>query len=196
MRLASLLLVGLLAACGTTQSPMAYAPTVPVSAAASRPLVTVVEPVANQRRAGGNDPRWIGTIRSGYGNPVKTLEADRPVDQVVASAFADALASRGLQAATGAGRYALAITIYQFDANQYVRREATADFGIRVTERATGREVWSDRTKAYNVDGSILSLSTGVFASVDDLKRVALRSMSEAVDTLLDKPGFRAALRG
>ena len=196
MRLASLLLVGLLAACGTTQSPMAYAPTVPVSTTASRPLVTVVEPVANQRRAGSNDPRWIGTIRGGYGNPVKTLEADRPVDQVVASAFSDALTSRGLQAATGAGRYALAITIYQFDANQYVRREATADFGIRVTERATGREVWSDRTKAYNVDGSILSLSTGVFASVDDLKRVALRSMSEAVDTLLDKPGFRAALRG
>ncbi len=196
MRLASFLLVGLLAACGTTQAPMAYAPTVPVSTAASRPLVTVAEPVANQRRAGSNDPRWIGTIRGGYGNPVKTLEADRPVDQVVASAFSDALASRGLQAATGAGRYALAITIYQFDANQYVRREATADFGIRVTERATGREVWSDRTKAYNVDGSILSLSTGVFASVDDLKRVALRSMSEAVDTLLDKPGFRAALRG
>ena len=196
MRLASLLLAGLLAACGTTQSPMAYAPTVPVSATAARPLVAVVQPVANQRRAGSDDPRWIGTIRGGYGNPVKTLEADRPVDQVVAGAFADALAARGLQAGTGAGRYALAITIYQFDANQYVRREATADFSIRVTERATGREVWTDRTKAYNVDGSILSLSTGVFASVDDLKRVALRSMSEAVDTLLDKPGFRAAIRG
>jgi uncharacterized lipoprotein YajG len=196
MRFAGLLLIGLLAACGTTQSPMAYAPTVPVSAAPARPLVAVVQPVANQRRAGSDDPRWIGTIRGGYGNPVKTLEADRPVDQVVAGAFSDALAARGLQAGTGAGRYALAITIHQFDANQYVRREATADFGIRVTERATGREVWSDRYKAYTVDGSILSLSTGVFASVDDLKRVALRSMSEAVDTLLDKPGFRAAIRG
>ncbi|MBL6457204.1 hypothetical protein JMJ55_17850 [Belnapia sp. T6] len=175
---------------------MAYAPTVPVSAVSARPLVAVVQPVTNQRRAGSDDPRWIGTIRGGYGNPVKTLEADRPVDQVVAGAFSEALAARGLQAGTGDGRYALAITIYQFDANQYVRREATADFGIRVTERATGREVWSDRTKAYNVDGSILSLSTGVFASVDDLKRVALRSMSEAIDTLLDKPGFRAAIRG
>ncbi len=196
MRLASLLLVGLLAACGTTQSPMTYAPTVPVSTASARPLVAVAQPVVNQRRAGSDDPRWIGTIRGGYGNPVKTLEADRPVDQVVAGAFSDALAARGLQAGTAAGRYALAITIHQFDANQYVRREATADFGIRVTERATGREVWSDRTKAYNVDGSLLSLGTGVFASVDDLKRVALRTMSEAVDTLLDKPGFRAAIRG
>ena len=158
--------------------------------------MTVAQPVANLRRAGSDDPRWIGTIRGGYGNPVKTLEADRPVDQVVAAGFADALAARGLQAGTGAGRYALAITIYQFDANQYVRREATADFGIRVTERATGREVWTDRTKAYNVDGSILSLSTGIFASVDDLRRVALRTMSEAVDSLLDKPGFRAAIRG
>ncbi|MBL6080489.1 hypothetical protein JMJ56_20955 [Belnapia sp. T18] len=196
MRLASLLLLGLLAACGTTQSPMAYAPTVPVSAVPARPLVMVSQPVTNQRRAGSDDPRWIGTIRGGYGNPVKTLEADQPVDQVVAAAFSEALAARGLQAGTGAGRYALAITIFQFDANQYARREATADFGIRVTERATGRELWSDRTKAYNVDGSILSLSTGVFASVEDLRRVALRSMSQAVDTLLDKPGFRAAIRG
>ena len=36
---------------------------------------------------------------------------------------------------------------------------------------------------------------TGVFASPEDLRRVALRTMSEAVDALLEKPGFRAALR-
>lgn len=37
--------------------------------------------------------------------------------------------------------------------------------------------------------------ATGVFASVDDLRNVALGIMSEAVDTLLDRPGFRTALR-
>jgi hypothetical protein len=89
----------------------------------------------------------------------------------------------------------LAVTIHQFDANQYVRREATADFSIVVTERRTGRQVWSNREKVYIVDGSILSLSTGVFASVEDLERVALRAMNEAVDKLLDKPGLREAIR-
>ena len=64
-----------------------------------------------------------------------------------------------------------------------------------LTDGATGREGWRDRHRAYNVDGSFLSLSVGVFASTEDLRRVALLTMSQAVDALLDKPGFRAALR-
>jgi hypothetical protein len=65
-----------------------------------------------------------------------------------------------------------------------------------LTERASGREIWRDRHRAYNVDGSLLSLSPGVLASIEDLRAVALRTMSETVDVLLDKPGFRTALRG
>lgn len=197
LSLAVLPLLALLAACGTTQTAMPYSPTVAVQpAATARPLVAVRRPVTNERRAGSDDPTWIGTIRGGYGNPLKTLRADAPVDQVVARAFTDGLAARGLGAAGGAEpAYVMAITIHQFDANQYVRREATADFAATLTERASGREVWRDRHRANTVDGSILSLSTGVFASVDDLRGVALRTMSESVDTLLDKPEFRAALR-
>ena len=91
----------------------------------------------------------------------------------------------------------LAVTIHQFDANQYVRREATADFTVVVTERATGREVWRGREKVYIVDGSILSLSArGVFASVEDLRAESrLKAMNEAVDKLLDKPALRDAIR-
>ena len=185
-----------LAACGATQASMPYAPTVAVQPApGARPVVQVADRVANERRAGRDDPTWIGTIRGGYGNPVKSLNADAPVERVVRQAFADGLAARGLGAAGGASPYVLAVTIHQFDANQYVRREATADFSAVLTERASGREVWRDRQRAYTVDGSLLSLGTGVLASTEDLRRVALKTMSEAVDGLLDKPGFRAALR-
>ena len=194
--------VALLAACGARQATMPYTPTVsvqPAAAAAARPVVAVVDRAANERRAGREDPTWIGTIRGGYGNPLKRLHSDAPVDQVVARAFADGLAARGLGAPDGgrggASPYLLAVTIHQFDANQYVRREATADFSAALTERATGREVWRDRHRAYTVDGSILALDVAAFGSTEDLRRVALRTMSEAVDALLDKPGFRAALR-
>ncbi len=198
MRLSVLPLLATLAACGTTQGSMSYAPTVPIQpAAGARPVVAVSDRVANERRAGREDPTWIGTIRGGYGEPVKRLSSDAPVDRVVARAFADGLAARGLgstQVGAGGTPYVLAVTIHQFDANQYVRREATADFSAALVERASGREVWRDRHRAYNVDGSLLSFRTGVFASPEDLRRVALRTMSEAVDALLDKPGFRAAL--
>ncbi|TDH60275.1 hypothetical protein E2C06_22935 [Dankookia rubra] len=176
---------------------MAYAPTVAVQrAATARPVVQVVNPVTNERRTGREDPTWIGTIRGGYGNPVKALHADEPVNRVVGKAFAAGLAARGLDAGPGGSApYLLAVTIHQFDANQYVRREATADFTVVVTERATGREVWRGREKVYIVDGSILSLSTGVFASVEDLRQVALKAMNEAVDKLLDQAALRVAIR-
>lgn len=185
------------AACGSTQAPMAYAPTVAIQpAAAARPLVQVASPVVNERSTGREDPTWIGTIRGGYGNPVKALHADEPVDRVVGKAFAAGLAARGLGAAArGTARYVLAVTIHQFDANQYVRREATADFTVVVAQRATGREVWRGREKVSIVDGSILSLSTGVFGSVEDLRQVALKAMNEAVDKLLDKPALRDSIR-
>ena len=194
------LLVLLAAACGTREAAMPYTPTVAVqpaaAGAAGRSAVAVSDRVANERRAGREDPNWIGTIRGGYGEPIKRLSSDAPVDRVVARAFADGLTARGLQApGGGASPYLLAVTIHQFDANQYGRREATADFSAALTERATGREVWRDRHRAYNVEGSVVTFSRGVFGSTEDLRRVALRTMSEAVDALLDKPGFRAALR-
>jgi len=190
-----LVLAGL-AACGTTQTSMSYAPTVPVQAAATaRPVVAVSERVVNERLAGREDPNWIGTIRSGYGSPMKVLKADQPVDRVVARAFSDGLSARGLHAPGGASPYLLAVTIHQLDANQYARREATADFSVVLTERATGRPVWRDGHKTYKVDGSLVTLNAAAFASVDDFRRTAVSAISEAVDALLDNPGFRAALR-
>ena len=108
-------------------------------------------------------------------------------------AFEAGLAARGLLGPQLLNpRYRLAITIHQFDANQYIRREATADFSIALIESATGQEVWRDRHRAYTVDGSILALNVGIFAAPEDLRRVALRTMNETVDVLLDSPGFRA----
>jgi len=186
-----------LAACGATQAPMTYSPTVTVQPVAmARPVVGAVDRVINERSTGREDPTWIGTIRGGYGNPLKALHATEPVEQVVAKAFSDALAARGLKAPPGSQpRYVLTVTIHQFDANQYVRREATADFSAVLIERDSGREVWRDRERVYNVDGSLISLSTGIFASIEDLQRVALQTMNQAIDKLLDKASFRGAIR-
>jgi hypothetical protein len=60
---------------------------------------------------------------------------------------ADGLAVRSLLSPRDSeARYTLAVTIHQFDANQYVRREATAAFGPALTERACCRGwVWLHR---------------------------------------------------
>ena len=191
LRLAALPLLFLLAACGSTPVALPYAPTTAVQPV-GRPLVALAG-VTNDRQTGREDPRWLGTIRGGYGNPIRTLTLDEPIDRAVAGAFQQALAARGL---AGGSRYALAVTIHEFNANQLVRREATADFSAVLVDRTTGREVWRDRESAYNVAGSLLSVQTGVFASAEDLRLVAVRTMNQAIDGLLSKPGFLAAIRG
>jgi hypothetical protein len=187
----SLLCLGL-AACGTTQLPMTYTPTVqPV--AVSRPVVAVGA-VRDSREGGREDANWIGTIRGGYGNPIKRLEAPVPVTEVVRKAFADALAARGMLAAA-APRYTLSVDIRELSASQYVRREAVAEFHVTLTPSAGASPVLQDLERANQVNGSVLSFSTGVFGSVEDLQNIALSTMSQAIDRILDKPGFAAALR-
>ncbi|MDB5377253.1 MAG: hypothetical protein JWR00_1699 [Rubritepida sp.] len=189
----AILLALLLAACGTTQYPMPYAPTAQVTANQPPGPVARTAAVRNQRGTGGEDPVWIGTIRGGYGNPLKTLEADRPLDQAVQRAFDDALAARGWLAQQDP-RAEIEIIVREFVANRYVRLEATAELELILRERSSGRVLWQDRENVTNVEGSILALDTGVFADPVALHALMLRTMNQAIDRLLDRPGFAAAL--
>jgi uncharacterized lipoprotein YajG len=186
----SLLCLGL-AACGTTQMPMTYAPTV-TPVAVSRPVVAVGT-ITDRRENGREDPRWIGTIRGGFGNPIKTLEASEPVTEVVRKAFTDALAARGMLA-PAAPRYTLSVDIVQFKADQVARREATVEFRVTLAQ-AGGASVLTTQERANQVGGSVVTLSAGVFGSVEDLHAIALSTMNQAIDRILDKPEFAAALR-
>jgi hypothetical protein len=193
-RLAAILLALTLGACGTTQYPMPYAPTAPVTANQPPGPVVRTATVRNVRGTGGEDPVWIGTIRGGYGNPLKTLEADRPLDQVMQRAFDDALAARGWLAQQDP-RTEIEIIMREFVANRYVRLEATAELELILRERSSGRVLWQDQENVHNVEGSILALDSGVFADPAALHALMLLTMNQAIDRLLDRPGFAAALR-
>jgi uncharacterized lipoprotein YajG len=195
-RVAVLSLVLALAACATPPVSMPYAPTVAVQPAVAARGAVSVDRVDNQRVRGREDPNWVGAIRGGFGNPVKVLTSTEPVDRVVMRAFSDGLAARGLGAGTGArARYVLSVTIHELSANQLARREAMADFTAVLRDEATGREVWRDREMVHNVDGNLFTTGTGVLASSEELLQITVRTMNQAIDRLLDKPGFRSAIR-
>lgn len=189
MRALALLLCLLTAACGSSDVRLTYVGTAGPSAGA-RPVVAV-PPVADAR--GQADVRWIGTIRGGYGNPLKSLNAPGPVAEEVRQALSDGLARRGLLA-PAAGQYELRATMRALNANRYVRQEANVEVSIELADRASGRVLYTDVARVNRVEGSILAFDTGVFASVEGLRDVAARALSEAVDQLLDKPGFRSAI--
>ena len=189
------MLLGVLAvsACSTTRVSLPYAagaggtPTAPTAS----PMVSVGS--FSDRR--GTDPHWLGAIRGGFGNPLKTIELENTASDVMAAAFSQALASRGLLATGPTGRYTLSGVIQKFDCSQYVRREAHADIVVTITEAATGKVVLDQTFQETVVTGEGLTLDAGIFASTDDLKAVAAQALQKVIDDVLSAPSFTGILQ-
>jgi len=81
-----------------------------------------------------------------------------------------------------------------FSCNQYVRREAHADFSYTLTSIETGKVEYTNRAAVNKVQGSAFALDVAAFASVEDLRAVANEALQEAVDDVLDDPGLRSHL--
>lgn len=192
-KLISVALLLMLGACGFTQYPMPYsAPPGLVGARPPGPIARVTE-VQTARETGRESDRWIGTIRGGFGNPLKYIEADRPVTDIVRTAVDEALGARGWLAGQDP-RVEVRVTIREFDANRYARLEATAAIELTLRERGSGRTLWRAMERVYNVTGSVIALDSGIFASTGELHALMVRTMNEAINKLLDRPDFAAAL--
>ncbi|NJD05087.1 MAG: hypothetical protein FIA97_01135 [Methylococcaceae bacterium] len=181
----------LLSACGTTSVGLRYTPKVPPAKVSGIVAPVVVGGFVDQR---GESPKWIGAIRGGYGNPLKVLETEQPVSELVQKALAEGLRSRGITVTEEPGHSRITGVIRKFECSQYVRREAFATIEIAVADPA-GKQRYSREFNAEALEGSIVSLSTGIFASVDDLRLVMEQTMNDLVDQVLRDEGFLAALR-
>ena len=186
-----LMALGAVAGCVTDTVSLGYKPSAAIAAANSGVVISVGTFV-DQR---GETPTWIGAVRGGYGNPVKTLQTDKPVATLVQTAFADGLRARGLLATNAnAGAYQLSGTIKKLDCSQYVRREAHAIIDVSVFD-PSGRQVFTQTYTADELEGSLLALNTGVFGSVDTLRALAEKALSEVVDKALDDTALRNSMR-
>ena len=88
----------------------------------------------------GEPPRWLGAIRGGFGNPLKTLEIDETVAAMVQTAFAEGIRARGGAAPSGARRFEIRGVVKRLDCNQVVRR-------------VRSRSRWSRSPRAANASG-------------------------------------------
>jgi uncharacterized lipoprotein YajG len=185
------LLLLLLAGCSTTAVSLDYTRAL-APVAGARPQVAVGS-FADQRR--DDDPRQLGAIRGGYGQPLKTLVLSEDASVVVQKAFAQALDKRGLLAPSGSGRYTLSGVIKKLDCSQYIRREAHADIVVSLTDNATGKVVLQQTAHADGVtDPSGADYS--IFGKVEDLRVVAERTLQDAIDKALSDARFAQAVAG
>jgi uncharacterized lipoprotein YajG len=181
----------LISACSTNSVNLSYKPPATVIPKAQDAPTITVGSFVDQR---GETATWFGAIRGGYGNPLKKLEATPSVSAVVQTAFKDGLQSRGLLSNTGDGTYQLSGMIKKFDCSQYVRREAHAEIEVHIFDKA-GKQVFSQTYTADELEGSLLALNVGVFASVETLRALAEKSLSEVVDKSLDNSALRNSMR-
>jgi uncharacterized lipoprotein YajG len=174
-----------LSACSNTTSDMRY--TAPATLArASAPAISGVIAI-DQRK---EEAHRLATIMGGFGNPLKTLDLAKPVKDEVADAFVDGLRARGLLA--DRAPYRVELLIRKYDADMLMGSTGRIDLDLSVIDTATQQVIYKD--SAANERSDFHFFATGVFASMDELQKLAQEALDVTVDQLLDKPAFRAAI--
>lgn len=189
--LAALCFCSLVACTSANKVDLKYAPTTAVQLAKADAAVKVGNFVDSR----GETKTWVGTIRGGFGNHLKDLDTNAPVSTVVEQAFSDALKARGVNVSEANAPYQLSGVIHTLIGDQVARREATVALDISVTDTSSGQSRFSASYKANIIEGSALTLQTGVLASVEDLRLVIEKALRQAVDKALGDDSLRAALQ-
>ena len=185
-RILALTLAFGLCACGNTVSSLQYSPPGSIQTAPSPSIGAVT--ATDQRK---EEPKRLATVMGTFGNPVKTLDTAQPVKDEVADAFVQGLRARGLLASSGQAQFRLALVVRKFDADMIVGRTARIDLTMSVVNQA-GAIVYED--SATDSESETKFFQTGVFADIEDLKKLCEIVLDRTVDRLLDKPAFRATL--
>jgi hypothetical protein len=164
---------------------LTYAP--PASVQQGSPTIALTS--VRDNRGDGHHLFELGSIRGGFGNPLKTLVTEQQVAVVVAQAIRDALTARNLGAEAGA--HQLEVRITRFDCNQLYPREAHIELSFRLLDAATGAVLYESTARGNQASGGA---GGGIFAPVEPLRALTNRVMNDGIDRMLDDPAFRAAL--
>jgi hypothetical protein len=194
MSIRRLLIVALLvlAGCSTNKVSIGYWPDAG-TVVQRGPAVVQLGTFSDAR---GVDANFLGAVRGGFGQQLKTLVTDQPINTVVRRGFSQGLAARGLLKDGTDAPYTMTATIEKFDCSQYVNREAHARIAVTVSETASGRIVMSETFQRDLAKHNPNLFDAGAFASTDDLRVVAADALREIVDAALDSPKLKEALAG
>lgn len=136
----------------------------------------------------GTDADWLGAIRGGFGNPIKTLRTETPTAEVVETMFIQALERNNLYANLADLPYALVVQMVKFDCSQYLNREAHVTIEVSVLDSQTSATLFSKSYKTVEVEDEYWA--SGAFGNVDTLRNLAEKAMSRTIDKVLSDNEF------
>ena len=144
--------------------------------------------VTDQR---GTESNWLGAIRGGYGNRLKTLRTEESTDIIVDKIYTDALGKSGILTDSKDAPYQLHVVITKFDCSYYFNREAHAHVEVSLIENESLKPRFS---KSYKTDETEGGVGAGIFGDVDTLRDLAEGAMNKTVDKMLGDQEFIDAL--
>lgn len=182
-----LAVVCLCAGCSTRMVHLRYNPQQPLPAVAGVPKVAAVA-VLDQRK---DDPDWMGAVRGGYGNPLKSLKVKDSVAAQYQQALMEALQRRGLYAAADNAGCRLSVAIRRLDSIYIMNLEANVEVTYTLSDAAGARLY--ENTAATRREESAHGL--GIAANMDSFQAFTEKTIYENIDMIVSDPGLIEALR-
>jgi len=177
-----------LGGCKSYDVSLTYSPPPAGKAVKRGPKLVEVGRVSDLRDVRG---REIGAIRNEVGIPIKRLYAKRPIAQITHNAFGYALDIRGMLAKKSA-KYVLSADILELWCHQYATQDAGCRMRVTVTRKSDNRPVF---TREYQAKRSYPTASVTYWSRVEEVAAVTSEALQAVVDTVIDDPQYRRALR-
>ena len=190
LRIACLLgVLSILFGCSTTTTTLRYEPTNAVKIEPDVKPVAIVGTITDIRNE--EDPHWFGTIRGGYGNPLKKLVGDTPMNETVARLLSDALKERQLLASGNSAAVRIEGTIQVLDCNYYFNRDAHAQLQLNLVDARSGVLLYSQSQRTDNSEGGV---GAGVFGDANHLAEFMQKTLNQTIDKFFADPLFMSVL--
>jgi hypothetical protein len=190
LRIACLLgVLSVLLGCSTTTTTLRYEPVDSIKIEPDAKPVATVGTITDLRKEA--DPRWFGAIRGGFGNPLKKLEGDTPMNQTVARSLSDALKQRQLLASGDGAVVRIDGTIQVLDCNYYFNRDAHAQLTLNLVDAKSGVVLYSQPKTTDNSEGGV---GAGIFGDVNHLAEFMQKTLNQTIDKFFADPDFMSLL--
>ncbi|HET6207578.1 MAG TPA: hypothetical protein VFD98_12270 [Terracidiphilus sp.] len=176
---------GLMVGCSTTSTTLRYEPVAPIKAGQEAKPVAVVGTITDLRHE--EDPRWFGAIRGGFGNPLKKLTGDVPMNESVARSLSAALEARGLLGSSDGALVRVEGSIQVLDCNYYFNRDAHAQLLLNLVDAKSGVLLYSQSQKTDNSEGGV---GAGIFGDPAHLADFMQKTLNETIDKFFADPTF------
>lgn len=177
-----------LSACTSDVRPVRYHSTAPVTKVTEEKAVGV----GSFSDARGVDSSILCVVKNGYGMAVKKVSTDKPVNEIVRTEFADALAERNFRQSASAP-VSISGTINKLGCDYVMNKEFIADITLAVYGMPQHVVLYQQTYSTHKVEGGA---GAGVLADVDGLTKIEEDVISQTIDKAFTDNDFVAAISG